>query len=279
MIEQPINVSDPTAITPDLPSPSRRGLWAQLIALGGTYAVIQLIVPLGVVVWMTSTRQAATVRLAIKSPTFILASLIGIAIAGAVTVFVSIKWPQIWHAVSKEIVIPVQDWVSWHQIQFLPGWSIVFLTLALFFFIELLLTGLILVKILPVEKGPNLQAQLFETPISRIVASIVVSTIVPVAEELIFRGAFFNALTSFRPGLTQWQRNALPFLVTSSIFAAIHYFTGVNTLTGMIGIVLLSFFLGGLRAVTGSIKASLIAHATWNLLGAVALIVYSIGVH
>lgn len=245
--------------------PPRLGLWILAVVLGGSYMVIQLLVMVPVVAWLMATGQLRNRQDVLDSPTMILTALAAVAVAATVTIIVALVWPSLWQAISHTPGLSAADWLGWRPAQVIPLGTIALVT-------PLLVIGLSLaVDRIFHETGPNLQARLFASDLSRILASVIVTTVVPVAEELIFRGALFNALLSFREDLTPWQRNLAPVLVTGVLFAAIHRFTGVDTLAGMVQITILSFYLSGLRAVTGSVKASMLAHFTWNLLGALAL--------
>ena len=250
-------------IPPD--HPSRLGLWLLSAALGGSYLILQLVVVVPVMAWMLATHQLARRQDALDSPTLILTALVGVAFAASITIGLAAAWPGLWSRISHQARMSLAEWVGWRPVQAIPVWVIVVATPVL---IGVLSAFVVMVLH---DNEQNLQAKLFESDASRILASVIVVTFVPVAEELIFRGALFNALTSYREGLTFWQRYWLPVTVTAVVFAVIHRFAGVDTLAGMIEITILSFYLSGLRAATGSVRASMVAHFTWNLLGAMAL--------
>src|SRR5262249_39040784 len=114
------------------------------------------------------------------------------------------------------------------------------------------------------------QLQLFTSPARQIFATLVVSTVVPIAEELIFRGGLYSALLPPSHFSTpKWTDHVLPVLVTSPMFSLVHLLGGFQTLPPFIAVGMLSLYLGLLRAFTGSVKASIVGHMTWNLIGAI----------
>lgn len=64
----------------------------------------------------------------------------------------------------------------------------------------------------------------------------------------------------------------MPFVIVSLLFGGAHLLAGFATLAAIVQIVLLSAYLTALRAVSGSVRPSLVAHMVWNMAGAVALI-------
>ncbi len=173
--------------------------------------------------------------------------------------------------------VPFGEWLAWVRPRYLPLWSVPLLTVPV-----LVLVGLVVFM----QFGPteiDIQMQLFSTPALQAVSLLVVSTIVPVAEEFVFRGALYNAL--LRPerlratpdgepgGVRRWQRHVVPFIITTLAFASVHLLAGFETVAAIIQIMLLSMFLTLLRSVTGSVKSSVAAHLLWNLIAGVGLIV------
>jgi membrane protease YdiL (CAAX protease family) len=112
----------------------------------------------------------------------------------------------------------------------------------------------------------EIQAQMFSTLPLQITSFIVVSTVVPLAEEVIFRGALFNAV--MRPSATGLRGLAVPVIVSSIAFAVLHVPSGFVMLGPILQITLLAFYLGVLRAATDSVIPSVVAHMTWNLVSA-----------
>jgi membrane protease YdiL (CAAX protease family) len=263
--EQIAIISDPPVGQAAPERPSRLGLWILATLLGSSYMIGQLVLTVPVLVWLLATKQLSSRQDALDSQPMILTALAAVAVASAATIVLALVWPAVWRAISHQAGLSTADWVGWRPIQVIPWWTIPLITL-------FVVGGLsAAIALLLHDNGSNLQAKLFETDLSRILASLTVTTVVPVAEELIFRGALFNALMPSGKGLTSWQRNLAPVIITAMVFAVIHRFAGIDTLAGMVQITMLSFYLSGLRAVTGSVKASMVAHFTWNLLGALAL--------
>jgi membrane protease YdiL (CAAX protease family) len=85
-----------------------------------------------------------------------------------------------------------------------------------------------------------------------------VVTLVAVAEELLLRGALYEALA-------RWRGQYVAIAVTAVAFAALHiplYGWAVGPLDLAVGV-----FLGALRAVTGSVTAPAITHTLADLAG------------
>ncbi|MEQ8842617.1 MAG: type II CAAX endopeptidase family protein [Acidimicrobiales bacterium] len=87
------------------------------------------------------------------------------------------------------------------------------------------------------------------------------STLVPLVEELLFRGLFWSALE--KRGIN----NIVTLLITSAGFAAFHFEPSRFPILFAIG---LAFGVG--RLVTGRIAASILAHALVNAVSMVAII-------
>ncbi len=135
----------------------------------------------------------------------------------------------------------------------------------------MLLTGLGVTSVTG-EAEVDIQSLLFSTPALAIVSTLVVSTLVPVAEELTFRGALYGALL----GDTSRQHRVnvphlIPFIITAIAFAAVHMLAGFDTIGSIVQVFLLSLFITYLRWQTGSVIASITAHAVWNFTAALLL--------
>lgn len=244
----------------------RLGLWILTFVLAGSYGGIQLAVAVPVLLWLLATHQIQGRQDALDSPLMIWGALIGLGLAAIVTVSIGLIWPRLWQALAGMDSPSFAGWLAWSKPEWIPLWAIPPMTIPL-------LVGLALVIDRFVGSSTvNPQLKLFASPGLRMLASVTVTTAVPVAEELIFRGALFNALlppkTKIVPG---WQRNVVPVVVTSVVFAALHRLAGIESFAEIAQITVLSFYLSMLRAVTGSVKSSIVAHVTWNALGAIAL--------
>lgn len=122
------------------------------------------------------------------------------------------------------------------------------------------------------ESEVSVQLLLFGTPALQIASTLVVSTFVPLAEELTFRGALYNALLGDADRqATKKRPHLLPFLITSIAFAAVHLLAGFDTIGALVQVFLLSLYITFLRWRTGSVLPSIVAHATWNFITALLL--------
>ena len=72
-----------------------------------------------------------------------------------------------------------------------------------------------------------------------------------------------------------WRRHIVPFVLTTVLFGAVHLLAGFQAMGSIVLIFLLSAYLTALRAVTGSVKTSIVAHLVWNLTAAVGLAISS----
>lgn len=248
--------------------PPRWALFVLAVLLFGAYLGVQLAIALAAVIWLIATKQPFTQEALLDSEPFIWVSLIALAVSAAVTILLALIWPQVWRLVASNGSGGLADWLGWKKPVRLSLWLIPPATFPLMILILIGVTGLF------GEAEVTSQLQLFSTRSLQIAASIVVTMLVPLAEEFIFRGALYNALLSAgREGAPKWHRHVLPLVVTSVVFATVHLLAGFETIAAIAQIAILSFYLGGLRAVTGSVKASLAAHVTWNTVSALALIV------
>ena len=96
--------------------------------------------------------------------------------------------------------------------------------------------------------------------LSRLPILAAVLVFAPLTEELVFRGALWRFLSD------SWGRGAV-LVLTSLLFAAYHW-----NPAHIVGIVPTAFFLGGLRASSGSIGPCVLAHAVNNTLGVTLLL-------
>jgi membrane protease YdiL (CAAX protease family) len=246
----------------------RGARWLLTGVLFTAYLPLQIVfaVPFVIVAILSGGMQAAENPAALLESQFLLwATLASAALAGAVTVVLAAVWPWLWQLVSGRL-ITWREWFAWQKPRYIKLWMVPPITLPI-----LVVVGLVVVTFF----GPaeiQIQLDLFSTPALGAASTVVVSTVVPVAEELLFRGALYNAL--LKPGSPKnpgWRRHILPVTVTALSFAAVHLAAGFETAAAIIQIVLLSAYLSLLRAVTGSVQTNITAHAVWNALAALGL--------
>lgn len=259
------------AVEPDpagQPSPLAR--WLLAGALFTAYLPMQIALGIpAIVVALLATGQAGATNLAelADTPAVVWATLLVAGMAAALTIGVAAAWGPVWNWLGAGR-IALADWLAWRKPRHFPLWLVPLMTLPMLAVIGLL----VVMRFGPVEIG--IQMQLFSTPARQAASTLVVTTVVPVAEELIFRGALYNALLRpARAGVSAIQRHALPFAVSSVLFGAVHILAGFVTVGAIVQVMLLSFYLTGLRAVSGSVKASVVGHVSWNAVAALALIV------
>lgn len=248
--------------------PPRWALFVLTVILFATYMGVQLAIALVALVWMIVTKQPITQEMLLESETFIWVSLIALAVSAAVTIGVALIFPLGWRLATSRSEGGPAGWLAWQKPNRLSLWLIPLATFPLMIVVVAGVTWLF------GQAEVNAQLLLFSSRSLQIVTTIVVTMLVPLAEEFIFRGALYNTLLSpEKDGQPEWRRHTLPLIVTSVAFALVHLVAGFETIAAIVQITVLSFYLGGLRAVTGSVKASLAAHVTWNLVSAVAMIV------
>ncbi|MBN1313098.1 MAG: CPBP family intramembrane metalloprotease [Anaerolineae bacterium] len=253
-------------IAVDVPIPPRWALFVLMALMMLSYLGLQMVIALVVVIWMVITDQSVAPEALASSEMFTWVSLVSGAVGAVATVCLALVWPRLWHWVSSRDNGGIEGWLGWRRPLHLSLWIVPIMTLPFMLLVVLGVTQVF------GEAEVDVQLLLFTTPSLRIATSIVVSTIIPLAEELIFRGALYNALLpSKREAVPEWQRQALPLIVTSILFAAVHLLAGFETPAAIVQVTILSFYLGGIRAVTGSVKSSVAGHVTWNLVSALAL--------
>jgi membrane protease YdiL (CAAX protease family) len=243
--------------------PPRWARWVLAGLLLVTYIVMQLVVIVPVLMYKMMTGEIVD---ELQASQFILSEaglgyvLAGAALGALCTVGVAALW-------SRVSGYDTGSWIAWRKPLRIKLWVVPMLTV------------LVMLVVLPVialtvgEAEVETQMLLFSTGPLQVASTLVVTTVVPFAEEFIFRGAFYNAmLPRAKPGVAVWRRHLVPFLLTSLLFAAIHIPTGFLSAPSIIMILLLSCFLGVLRAWTGSVRPGIVAHMVWNLLAAIGLI-------
>jgi membrane protease YdiL (CAAX protease family) len=249
-------------------APIRWGLWPSIVLMLLYLSVqveVGVLAIVGVMVWRIATgrvaftpdallEQMAEMPDLIAGPAFQWLALIALLVAGGLTLLTAWLWlgcdqrgPRVLLGLTRPIRLPLA--------------AVPLLTLLM-----LVSTSFVIYWLF----GPvSVEAQelLFQEPLLGLAATITLSTVVPLVEEMLFRGVLYASLLE-RGG------HALAIIVTAVAFAAIHLLAGASTIGPIVQLLLLALYLGGLRAFTGSLWAPLAAHATWNL---VASLVYLIG--
>lgn len=248
--------------------PRRVGYWLLAAILFVLYMMLQVVFALPVAGYLMIVHQPRTMeemQALMLSDAGLWMMFLAVAFAALVTVLAAWVWPWIWDRLLNGGRYGLDEWIAWRRPAHLKLWMVPLVTVA--FLVGLSLTVLNLTGSAEVEA----QTQLFSVPNLQIISTIVVSTIVPIAEEILFRGALYNALL---PGGSRpaWQRHLIPLAVTTISFTAIHLLAGFQTFSSLLLLAMLAFFLGTLRALTGSVQSSIAGHMTWNLLAALSLI-------
>jgi len=139
------------------------------------------------------------------------------------------------------------------------------------------LAGGVLISLLPawlistlLKTFPNLRSENLEIVsdflaneggIAQIVFFLMVIFIIPVIEELIFRGGLWK--------LIEWKLSPYwTWIFISIVFAAIH----IDPLQSL-GLLPFSFFAGWLRYKTGKINLSIVAHISNNAVGCLLMMI------
>jgi membrane protease YdiL (CAAX protease family) len=265
-MEDVVLVKDPPVPPSEQDSAREPARWTRWVLAGlllSTYLVTQIVVIVPVLVYKMATGeimnelQASAYLMSEAGLGFVLA---GAALGALLTVGVAV----VWSLLSR---YDAGTWIAWQKPLRVRLWLVPLLT------ILVMLVVLPLIAMTVGEAEVETQLLLFSTVPLQVASTLVVTTVVPFAEEFIFRGAFYNALLPrARPGAAQWRRHLLPFLATSLLFAAVHVPTGFLSAPSIIMILLLSCFLGALRAWTGSVRPGILAHMVWNLFAAIGLI-------
>ncbi len=256
-----------TLPTNDRPAePSRWSRWVLVGALFTTYVPMQIVFAIPLLAVAVLTGQIRSMADLTNTSLVLGMGLFAVALSAALTIVVAGMWPRLWGQFSR-VRVAFADWMSWHRSERISLWAVPPLTVFVLGGIELGLAQIV------GSAEIEVQMQLFSTPELQAASLIVVSTVVPIAEELIFRGALYNALLAHAPANTPaWRQHLVPFTIVALTFAAIHLLAGFETGAALLQIALLSMFLTALRTITGSVKASIVAHLAWNLLAAVGMI-------
>jgi membrane protease YdiL (CAAX protease family) len=257
----PVSIESPGEVSK---APSKLGRWLLVGTLLFTYFPVQLVLALPYVLVVTVLSETPmTYDELLSDPSFSWAALLAAAGAALITIIAALLWPKLWQRLSSTFA-PFADWLSWRKPRIIPLWVIPVGAIGVMMIIGYGVSELV---------GPTdvaVQQQLFSTQGLTIASLIVVTTVVPLAEELVFRGAIYNAFLSIVPqDRPAWLRHILPFIASSILFAAAHLLAGFDTPGAIVGIFLLSFFLTALRTVTGSVQSGFLAHLVWNGIAAV----------
>lgn len=231
-------------------------------------AQIALAIPVGV--WAMTVNPEITQEQLLEFEPLIWAGVIGLGVGALGAAVVAGIWPYAWRLVMPGDPPAFGEWLGWKSPRRLPLWLIGLIT------VPFTLSVTVAIFLTIGEAEVDVQLQMFSTPMLRLFTPVVVSTVVPLAEELIFRGALYQALLPRRAGISDFARHALPVAVTTVLFAAIHLLAGFQNAPEIAEIALLALYLGLLRAITGSVQASVVGHVVWNLLGSAALVLYNL---
>jgi len=253
--------------------PSRVALWTFALLLLGSLGLLQLFFG-GVFLFLYSvftdvdlTELASDIGFLSSEPALVL-GLFAYFFTALIVIGVAFVWPTSWRAITESPQGPTAaEWLGWRPSTRLPMWVVPLLTLAYIAVVGITVTGIF------GDATVDVQLLLFSTPLLQVVAVPVAGILAPIAEELVFRGALYNAmLPDKHQTQPEWVRHIGPFLVTSSSFVAIHAFAGFEEPGSFLLIIALSLYLSGLRAWTGSVKPAIIAHMTSNIASIIGLI-------
>ncbi len=266
-----MNIAEDNMLVSESLAPVEPPYWARWILFGlllFSYLILQLVIAFPVLLYLffagkiSLQSEFAPIE---NAPPVIWMSLIIAGVTAVITVLVAWGWPLLWRRFKGQD-FGQTGWLSWQKPQRLKEWLIPVIT------VPFLLVTAAGVDTIIGSAEVETQLTLFSTPALQVFATLIVTTVVPLAEELIFRGALYNALllplSVERP---PWLRHILPLIVTSFSFSLIHLFAGFESFASILLITLFSFFLGSLRALTGSVRASVMGHVVWNVIGALAL--------
>jgi membrane protease YdiL (CAAX protease family) len=208
--------------------PPALGRWLLAAVTLVSFVALQLVLLIPIMMYAVVSRNAVTefeAQLAIgrflTSETGILLTVLAAASSGIATVALAFSWPRLWNLLSRGPRFDVSDWLAWRSTERLPLRLIPFITLPFLFGVALVISQMV------GETQVDAQLMLFSTPALRIVSTIVVALVAPVAEEVVFRGALYHALLgSNERAEINWTNHAVPFVVTSIAFAALHVMAG-----------------------------------------------------
>lgn len=187
--------SPPAQAVPESRPPTL-GRWFLAMILLGTYLPLQIVVAIPpVIVALMSygplNTEADMVRALerfMESEAALWITIGSASVAAVVTILVAWVWPWIWRLFAPATEFGLADWLGWNKPRWIKTWMVPLITLP---FLLVVVIGVSLTS------GPtevDVQMQLFSTTSLQIASGVAVSTIVPLAEELVFRGALYNAL-------------------------------------------------------------------------------------
>lgn len=193
-------------------------------------------------------------------------ALLAAAFACGLTLAAALLWALLFRGRGWRL----NEWLAWQAPQGLRLWMVAPLTLA-----ALVAIGFGLTLVFG-ETEVAIQAALFETPGLKIAAGLIVATIVPLAEELTFRGALYSAALAQsqrrRGDAPAWRQHLLPFLLVTLSFGGAHLLAGFDSLGSIVQVFALSAFITSLRAVSASVTPAVLAHMLWNSSAALMMI-------
>jgi membrane protease YdiL (CAAX protease family) len=215
--------------------------------------------------------QAALLEFSLSEPG-LLAQLLATAAAMGLAAAVAWLWPRFWAQTTGER-FDRKLWLGTRDPILIKMWMVPV-------GVVLMLSIVALITAQLGEANVESQLALFSSPTLAILAGMVVASVVPFAEEFVFRGALYNAvlpddeLTAAPPE----RRQHAPAIVVSMVaFAALHLVAGFSTITAILSIIILSVFLTVLRTLSDSVWPSVMAHMLWNAVAAMILIANTFG--
>lgn len=261
---------DTTGPLPDAHTgPPRKARWVLFVVLFIIYMPFQLVLGLLAVGYLRLTGRLDAMPdwdVFLFTETGIWVTVLAAMAAALITIAAALGWPRFWRRLAGSLYGGLDGWLAWRKPLRIRLWHVPAITLLFL----LLVSGGVQVLIGPAEV--EAQLFLFSSTGLQIASTLIVSTVVPVAEEFLFRGALYNALlVPAWADIRDWRRHLMPFVITSLLFALLHLPTGFETAASIVLITLFSMYLSALRAVTDSVQASVTAHLVWNVVAALAL--------
>lgn len=250
--------------------PPRLARWVLAVLLLLAYGGVQFAIVIPVVILMMLSGEVQTDQDLLNSSLFAWTGIVSIGLAALTTIVAVLLWLQVWRWLFPTRPFTAAVWLAWRKPVRLRLWMIPVMMFPCF---AVMLFAALYAEIQQI----SVQVILFRTGTLRVITTAVVTTVVPVAEELIFRGALYNALLPrAQEGMTVVERglrHVMPFTITTLLFATMHVLSGFVAVGPIIQITMLSVFLGGLRALSGSVQTSVVGHVLWNAFNVVAMLV------
>lgn len=261
--ETPVSDTQAEGITPsDATQPGHPNLLMRVLYAGlmlFMFAPMQLIVgvPLIIAAGLIALilNPDFTPVMLLESDLALWLSVIAAAIASVLTIASAALWPRF---ISRD-QFTAEQWTAWRQPRHIKTWMTVLGTIVMLGAVGVGIASLF------EESDVELQMMLFSTPGLGILSALIVTTVVPISEELVFRGALYNLLlpqSDAKP--LPIKAHIVPFLVVTLVFGLAHLLAGFENIGSIVQVVILSAFLTTLRTVSGSVKPSILAHALWN---------------